>query len=175
MYKKVLYLLLILALPLSAKIIISPIDAMKHSFGNSSKVVKKNIMLNKKQAKNIQENAKVKLKSKIFRTFKATKNSETLGYGVLINKKVRSKNAVVLYLISKDATLLGIEIIAFNEPHEYIPSKKWISQFENISTNKNLRVGREIPTITGATLSARTITDGSRVAFAIYNELLKGK
>ena len=175
MHKKFLYLLLILALPLSAKILISPIDAMKHSYGSGSKVVKKNILLNKKQAKTVQETAKVKLKSKIFRTFKATQNAKTLGYGVLINRKVRSKNAVVLYIISKDSTLLGIEIIAFNEPHEYIPSKKWISQFENISTDKQLRVGREIPTITGATLSARSITDGSRIAFAIYNELLKAK
>ena len=175
MYKKILSILLILALPLSAKILTSPIDAMKYSYGSNTKVVKKNIMLSKKQAKTIQESAKVKLKSKIFRTFKATKNGKILGYGVLISRKVRSKNAVVLYLISKNSLLKGIEIIAFNEPHEYIPSKKWISQFKNISTDKKLRVGREIPTITGATLSARSITDGSRLAFSIYNELLKAK
>jgi len=34
---------------------------------------------------------------------------------------------------------------------------------------------RDIPTITGATLSARSVTDASRIAFAIYHELLKGK
>jgi len=175
MHKKYLYLLLFLVLPLSAKILISPIEAMKNSYGSQSKVIKKNIMLSKNQAKNIQASAKVKLKSKIFRTFKAIKDKKTLGYGVLINRKVRSKNAVVLYIISKESTLKGIEIIAFNEPHEYIPSKKWISQFENITTDKKLNIGREIPTITGATMSARSITDGSRVAFAIYNELLKGK
>ncbi len=175
MHKKVLYLLLTLALPLSAKVLISPIDAMKQSYGSSSKVVKKNILLSNTQAKKIQEGAKVKLKSKIFRTFKASENGKSLGYGVLINRKVRSKNAVVLYLISNDSTLKGIEIIAFNEPHEYIPSKKWISQFENVPTDKKLQVGREIPTITGATMSARSITDGSRIAFEIYNEILKGK
>ncbi len=175
MHKKILYLLIVLALPLSAKILISPIDAMKHSYGSDTKVVKKNVMLTNKQAKKIQEGAKVKLKSKIFRTFKASKAGNTLGYGVLINRKVRSKNAVVLYIISKDSILKSIEIIAFNEPHEYIPSKKWISQFENVTTDKKLRVGRDIPTITGATMSARSLTDGSRIAFEIYNELLKAK
>jgi Na+-translocating ferredoxin:NAD+ oxidoreductase RnfG subunit len=175
MKKIYLTLFILITIPLSAKVLISPIDAMKQSFGTNAKVVKKNILINSKQAKTIQTNAKTKLSSKIFRTFKATKGSEILGYGVLINKKVRSKNAVVLYLISKESTLLGIEIIAFNEPMEYIPSKKWISQFENVPTDKQLNVGREIPTITGATLSARSITDSSRLAFAFYNEMLKVK
>ncbi|WP_373035809.1 FMN-binding protein [Sulfurimonas sp.] len=175
MKKIYLTLFMLITIPLSSKMIISPIDAMKQSFSTSATVVKKNILVNNEQAKTIQTNAKVKLSSKIFRTFKATKGGKTLGYGILINNKVRSKNAVVLYLISKESTLLGIEIIAFNEPMEYIPSKKWISQFENIPTDKQLNVGREIPTITGATLSARSITDSSRLAFAFYNEMLKDK
>ena len=66
------------------------------------KIVKKNIILNRKQAKSIQQTSKVKLRTKIFRTFKASTNGKILGYGVLINKKVRSKNAVILYIISKN-------------------------------------------------------------------------
>ena len=80
-----------------------------------------------------------------------------------------------MYIITNNAILKGIEIIAFNEPHEFIPSKTWTAQFQNIPTNKMLELSREIPTITGATLSARSVTDGSRIAFALYNELLKGK
>lgn len=175
MKKTYITLILLLTLPLSAKILISPTDAMKQSYGTDSKISKENILLNNSQAKSIQKKAKVKLKTKKIKTFTATKNSKILGYGVLINRKVRSKNAVALYFISKDSMLKGIEIIAFNEPHEYIPSKKWISQFENVPTNKNLHVGKDIPTITGATMSARSLTDGSRVAFAIYNKLLKVK
>jgi len=169
----IIFILITLVLPLSAKVLISPIDAMKQSFGNDAKIVKKNILLKTSQAQKIQKESKVKLTSKIFRTYRASKSGKTLGYGILINKKVRSKNGVILYIISKDSILKTIEIIAFNEPHEYIPSKKWVSQFKNIKTDKQLRVGREIPTITGATMSARSITDGSRLAFSIYNELMK--
>ena len=163
------------ALSLSAKVLISPVDAMKQSYGNEAVIVKKNILLSKVQASKIEKSSKTKLDSKIFRVFKATKESKLLGYGILINKKVRSKNAVILYFISKDANLKSIEIIAFNEPLEYLPSDKWNSQFEDVPTDRMLRVSKEIPTITGATLSARSITDGSRVAFAFYNEVLKDK
>jgi len=174
--KHFIILLLFLSITqLNAKILISPFDAMKSNFGDKTKIVKKNILLKNVQAKNVQTVAKVKLKSKIFKTFKAIKNKEVIGYGIIVNRKVRSKNAVVLYMISKDGILKSMEIIAFNEPMEYIPSKTWQEQFKEIPTTKKLRLNKDIPTITGATLSARSIVDGSRIAFAFYDEVLKGK
>ena len=164
--------ILFFALSLSAQVLISPQDAMSYTYGVDAKIEKKNILLSKTQAKKIQTESRVKLKSKIFRIFKATQESKTLGYGVLVNRKVRSKNAVVLYLISNNI-LKSIEIIAFNEPREYLPSKQWNAQFKNTPTNTMLRVSKDIPTITGATLSARSVTESSRVAFAVYNEVLK--
>ena len=165
----------ILALPLSAKMLTSPIDVMKQNFGKNINITKKNTLLTSAQAKKVSKSAKAKLKSKIFKVFKATKDNKTLGYGVIVNRKVRSKNAVVIYVISSDSILKSIEVIAFNEPMEYIPSQTWISQFNNTPTTKRLRVAKEIPTITGATMSARSIVDGSRIAFAFYDEILKGK
>jgi len=164
-----------LANALSAEVLLSPIDAMKENYSQTATINKKNILLSGEKFHKIQSNAKVKLQTKIYRIYIVKEHGKILGYGILINKKVRSKNAVVMYLITKDGILKGIEIIAFNEPHEYIPSKNWTSQFQNIPTNKMLKLSRDIPTITGATLSARSVTDGSRIAFAIYNELLKEK
>ncbi|MEN4053194.1 MULTISPECIES: FMN-binding protein [Sulfurimonas] len=167
-------LFIFLTANLSAKVLLSPIDAMKENYGKSVTISKKNILLSNEDFKKVQAEAKTKLTTKIYRIYTAKKDGKILGYGILINKKVRSKNGVVMYLIS-DGTLKGIEIIAFNEPHEYIPSKTWQEQFRDIKTNKMLQLSRDIPTITGATLSARSVTDSSRIAFAIYNKLLKGK
>lgn len=166
---------ILFALPLSAKILITPLDAMKDAYPTSTDVVKKNIILSKKNASTITSEANVKLPSKIFRVFRAYENEKVIAYGILLNKKVRSKNAAVLYIISQDSILKNIEIIAFNEPAEYLPSKTWNAQFENISTDTKLRSSKEIANITGATLSAKSITDGSRIAFAFYNNILKGK
>jgi Na+-translocating ferredoxin:NAD+ oxidoreductase RnfG subunit len=168
------FLFILLALSLSAKVLISPIDAMKANYSQDAKISKKNIMLSNIEFKKVQQQARAKLNTKIYRVYLAKKDNKIVGYGILINRKVRSKNAVVLYFISK-RILQNIEIIAFNEPREYIPTKKWQSQFQNIPTNKMLKLSREIPTITGATLSARSVTDASRVAFAIYNEVIRKK
>lgn len=166
---------LLFSLPLSAEMIISPMEAMGQNYGKKSKISEEDILLTDIQAKKIQENSHVKLDGKNFKVFKAQLSGKTVGYGVLINRKIRSKNGVVLYLISSDSVLKGIEVIAFNEPAEYIPSKKWISQFNDIKSEKIDEASKNIPAITGATLSAKTFVDGSKIAFALYNEVLKGK
>lgn len=156
------------------KLLVSPIEAMKENYSKEAVVSKKNILLSKIKFQNIQKNAALKLDTKIYRIYTATKDEKVLGYGILINRKVRSKNAVVLYFISENI-LQGIEIIAFNEALEYLPTKNWNEQFVNIQTNKKLQINRDIPSISGATLSAKSVIDGSRLAFSLYNELLKGK
>ncbi|QOY53047.1 FMN-binding protein [Candidatus Sulfurimonas baltica] len=168
-------LLILLTTNLSAKMLISPYDAMIAAYGETSEISKKNIVLKNTQAKKISQDAKVKLYSKIIRVFTAKKDNELLGHGILISRTMRTKTVVVLYIITKDSVLKSSEIIAFNEPMEYLPSKTWLKQFENLSTDKRLRVSKDIPTITGATLTARGLVDGSRVAFAFYEEMLKGK
>ncbi len=169
------YYFFLLALPLGANVIASPLEVMSKNFEVGATVTENNVLLTQAQAANIEENSKTKLESKIIRVFKAAKNNKILGFGVLVNKKIRSKNGVVLYIISPDSVLKSVEIVAFNEPAEYIPSKKWISQFNEIKSAKIDEASKNIPTITGATLSAKSIIDGSRVAFAVYNEVLKGK
>ena len=175
MKQTLLYLFILAALPLSAKMLISPVDAMVQSYGINSKISEENILLTAIQAQEIEKSAHAKLESKIFKVFKAAQDGKTLGYGILISKKIRSKNGVVLYLISNKSVLKGIEVIAFNEPLEYVPSKTWTSQFENVKTDAPLTLAKNIPTITGATLSAKSFVDGSRIAFAFYNEALKGR
>jgi len=165
---------LLLAVTLQAQVLISPIESMQENFGPDATISKKNILLTNDKFAKIQKNAQLKMDTKIYRIFNATKGDKTLGYGILVNRKVRSNNAVILYIIENDI-LKSMDIIAFNEPLEYVPSQTWKEQFNNTPTSSYLQLNREIPTITGATLSARSITDGSRIAFSIYNTLLKGK
>lgn len=175
MTKTSLFLLLFCAFSLNAKTIISPMDAMKQNYLQSDKITQEDLLITDANVLKIEQNAKTKLNTKSFKIFKAAKNGKNIGYGVLIDRKIRSKNGVALYMISADSTLKAVEIIAFNEPLEYIPSKKWISQLNNTQSQNIEKVLKDVPPITGATLSAKNIIDGSSIAFAIYNEMLKGR
>jgi electron transport complex protein RnfG len=168
-----LFFTLLLTTLLQAGLLLSPFNAMQAAYGSDANVSKKNILLGAKEAERVEKRSSVKLSTKIYRLFKAERGEKIIGYGILVTRNVRSKSAAVLYLIAPDGRLKGIEIVAFNEPREFIPSKAWLAQFKEKTGSDPLRVGKDIPTITGATLSARNVTDGSRLALALFETVVK--
>ena len=148
-------------------------EVIRSSFTEVSTIDPKQIILTKKQFSQVQSRAKAAVRTKIYRYYDIKSKTKRLGYAVLIARKVRGKKATVLYAFDNSGTLKFTEIMAFGEPPEYIPSKTWMGQLQNQSPSTKLTVGKDIPTISGSTLSARTITEGARVARAIYEIVLK--
>ena len=165
---KKLSLTLLFLSSLHAQLILSPFEALKMNFNENIVIQKKSILISKAQAKEVQQRAKVKLNTKIYKTFKVTQDDKLLGYGILVIQKVRTKTSAILSIITPDGILKAIEIVAFNEPTEYIPSKTWVNTFKDMPLDDTLKLGKKIPNITGATFSARSATDASRIALAVY-------
>jgi hypothetical protein len=163
----------LIAAAASANLLIPPTQAMRHAFGAQCSVTKKNLLLTGDQADAAVKMAQVKLGTKIYRTYTAKRKGKVVGYGVLITRKVRQKNAAVLYMIAPGGVINSIEIIAFNEPPEYLPQSAYLKQFEGKKQSSGMRVGKEVPTISGATLSARNITDGARLALAVFHVAIR--
>ena len=152
--------------------LISPIDAMRHAFGEDVTVTKKNTLLSKAQASAVTKRAAMRLETKIYRIYKAAEGGKAVGYGILVTRKVRQKDAAVLYMMTPSGVIKTIEIIAFNEPPEYMPQSGYLAQFGGKDANATLRVGKDIPTLSGATLSARNVTDGARLALAVFETVI---
>ena len=167
--------LLLLLTSLQAKLLISPFDALHAVYGKDVKIEKKNVLLTVKKAETVYKQAQMKKGGKIFRTFKVKKGDETIAYAILISRVVRSKDAAILYMISPKGVIEHVEVIAFNEPPEFTPSKQYVSQFKGKTDQDTLRVGKDIPTVTGATMGARNVTDGARLALAVFDMLFREK
>ncbi len=148
-------------------------QAVKGSFTNVDTIEPKRLILTKAQLAKVQKAAKVKLETKVYRYYLFKSSGTVVGYGVLIARKVRTKKATVLYAFTPEGTLKFAEIMAFGEPPEYIPNDIWMGQFKEKSANALLKMGSDVPTISGATLSARNVTDGARVAHAIFQNIIK--
>jgi len=158
---------------LNAKLLINPFDALHAVYGEDVKIEKKNVLLTLAKAEVVYKQAKMKKGGKIFRTFKVIKDEKIIAYAILISRVVRTKDAAILYMISPQGVIESVEVIAFNEPPEFTPSKKYISQFKGKTAQNTLRVGKDIPTVTGATMGARNVTDGARLALAVFDMLFK--
>jgi len=160
---------------LQAKLLISPFDALHAVYGKEVKIEKKNVLLTVDKADKVYKEAKMKKGGKIFRTFKVKEGDKVIAYAILVSRVVRTKDAAVLYMISPEGVIDYVEVVAFNEPPEFTPSKQYLEQFQGKSSKDTLRVGKDIPTVTGATMGARNVTDGARLALALFEMLFKGK
>ena len=168
---KTLVLLLFVVTVSFAQVLGDPIELTQRIFSSKS-VESENIILNEGQIAQLAKASQQKIDTKLYRIYVAKNGAKNVGYGVLMNKKVRTKTAIALYLIDTSGKIKTIEIVAFNEPLEYLPTATWLDVFDNKSSSDTLKLNQDIPTTTGATLSARSITDGARVALALL-EIVK--
>ena len=70
--------------------------------------------------------------------------------------------------LDRRGKLLGIEVIAFYEPPEYKPHKKWLGLFSGKTANQDVLAGKDIPIVTGATLTTEAITKAVRIVRALW-------
>lgn len=170
-----LFLSLLFLASLNAKLLMNPFDALHAVYGKEVKITKKNVLLTIAKADLVYQQAQMKKGGKIFRTFTVSKDGKNIAYAILISRRVRTKDAAILYMISPQGVIENVEVIAFNEPPEFTPSRQYIDQFKGKSAQDTLRVGKDIPTVTGATLGARNVTDGARLALAVFDMIFREK
>ncbi len=129
---------------------------------------KKTILLSSDEAARVEALAQEKLDSKIVTYYEIT-TPEGPVYAYVQTVRVRSKNLAAMTFVEGSGTIRAIEIIAMFEPMEYLPPQKWLETLEKKSLADPIRPKRDIPAITGATLSANAVSKSARTALAIHS------
>ena len=80
----------------------------------------------------------------------------------------RTQAEALLVVISPDGSVVSTRMLAFYEPHDYLPPKRWLRQFDERTLTPDLRVGGRVHGIAGATLSTRAVTNSVRRALALH-------
>ena len=173
MLQKVTLIFSILLSILSAGDKISIDALLKQNYEEQNiSIEKKSLILTKSDVKDIQQQAHAKVGSKIVRYYRVSHEDKVLGHAILLKQRVRTKNAAILYMVDNNNTMIGIEIISFKEPSEYKPNEEWKKVFIGKTTDDTLVAGKDIATISGATMSARAISNAARLALAIAQKKL---
>jgi Na+-translocating ferredoxin:NAD+ oxidoreductase RnfG subunit len=143
-------------------------EALRQAFPEQDSVARKVLFLTTKQVAEIQKLAKAKVESKIVTYYVASKADSVLGYAFFETDIVRTKPATFVVVVNPDGTVKYIEILAFYEPADYLPTNNWLDLFKEKQLNENLWPKRGIHNITGATLTVRALTMGVRKTLAIF-------
>jgi len=159
---------ILLKLHLSAQVLLTRHEALRIYFPEPASIERKNLFLTDVQIDKIQVQAKAKVESKIVTYYVGRLDDHVQGYAFFDTRTIRTEPATYMVVINPDSSLRAVELLAFYEPEDYLPPKKWLSLFEKKTLSDDLWLKRGIHSISGATLSAQAITEGVRRTLAIF-------
>ena len=115
------------------------------------------------------------LDTKLVKVYTGYRGSDVLGYAFIDVHNVRTLPEAFLVVLGPQGDVRTLRVLAFHEPLEYKPSDRWYTQFEEKTLDSQLRLGRDVHGIVGATLSARATTRGVRRALALYEVVVQSR
>ncbi len=116
--------------------------------------------------------AEARCESRLITAHLAWRGDSLLGAGYVEQRIVRTMPGVFLVIVAPDTSVARIEILAFHEPTDYRPPARWLGLFAHRRLDPELSLKRSIRNISGASLSARAVTESARLALAIHTHVL---
>ncbi|MFN3605334.1 MAG: hypothetical protein ACK4UJ_11560 [Leptonema sp. (in: bacteria)] len=141
---------------LEARVFTTPEEVLKEAFPEAT-IDKKRIYLSSEDVEIFKKKLNFKIKHRFYSFYIAKKNQEIQGYGILHTDTVRTKEMSLMILLNKDKELSKFYLISFYEPLEYKPNDRWMNLWLQKPKEK-LVLGIDVPVISGATLTSRTVS-----------------
>lgn len=91
------------------------------------------------------------------------------GIAYFDSHRVRTHGEVLMFVVGADARIKRTEVLHFAEPREYRAPDRWLDLFDERPLNSELSLKRDIPNITGATLTAQAVTNAARRVLALHH------
>lgn len=160
--------------PVHAQVYLTKDEALRLYFPNETKVNRKTIFLSDDQLQQIQSRARAKVDSKILTYYEYIEDGKLQAVAFFETQTVRTHPATYMILLNSDGSVKAVDMLAFFEPEDYLPPKRWFAQFTRKTLNDDIHTKRGIPNVAGATLSAQAVTESVRKYMTIF-ELLFSK
>jgi hypothetical protein len=154
--------------PALAQVFLTRDEALREYFPPPAVIQRRTVYLTDAQVHGIEEQARAKVDSRLVTYYVATSGGKTLGYAFFVTHTVRTMPETFVAIVDPDSTVRGVEILAFHEPEDYRPTRRWLDQFNRIGPQSDLRLKRGIANIAGATITAEGITSRVRVILATF-------
>lgn len=157
----------------TAKAFYSKQEALALAFPEAEQTETKTVFLTDDQAQHVSTLASASVESKLATIYVGRKAGQVLGYAFIETNVVRTLPETFLIVVSPTGVVQKLFVLAFYEPEEYMPSTRWLQQFDRKTLTPALQVRHDIHGIAGATLSSRAITSGVRKALSLFHVLVQ--
>jgi electron transport complex protein RnfG len=162
-----------LVAPVFATEYLSVEAAQRTIFPNAEIFVENFLALTDEQNKQIKKMSGNRQRWDLQQIWRAEKEGKLLGWFIVDN--VVGKHEFITYAlgVSPAGEAMGIEIMTYRETHgDEVRDAQWREQFQGKTLDDPFKLNEDIPNITGATLSARNLTDGVKRLLTLQKLLL---
>jgi hypothetical protein len=160
---------LAVASPLRSEVLVTQEEALELAFPGAE-VKRRTAYLDESQMEEARRRAGpgVPVSTALVPHYVASRDGEPIGVAYFDTHPVRTEAATVMVLVEPDGRIRRLEMIAFDEPRDYLPRPAWLDQFRRQSLDLDLALNRRIRPMTGATLTARSLTAAARRVLALH-------
>lgn len=151
-------------------------QAQQVLFAQADEFVAVNITLSEPQLDAIKEQAGVRQRTDKPEIYRASQQGQVLGFVFVDN--VVGKHEFISYALATDLTgkVLGMEILSYRETHGgQVRNPDWRVNFLGKQLGQPFKLNKDIPNISGATLSCRNITDGVKRLLTLQQLVLSAQ
>jgi Na+-translocating ferredoxin:NAD+ oxidoreductase RnfG subunit len=104
--------------------------------------------------------------------WKISNNDTTIAHAFLDNVKGKSMPITFIVIMNVDGSIKNSSIIKYREAYgSEISNKCWLQQFIGKNNDSKYEIGKEIDGITGATISAHSVSKGIRKIAILYDHV----
>ena len=151
-----------------AKVFLTTDEALKLAFPGCQ-IQRGTVYLTQEQLEQASKLAEKPVTQALVNPYAATCEGKPAGTAYFDVHRVRTLPETLMVVVTPDGNVRRIEVLAFNEPEEYLPRAAWYQQFVGKRLNGELALKQAIRPIAGATLTARATAEAVRRILAIHS------
>jgi len=157
-----------IASPARARVEMTQVEALKLAFPPPQEVERRTLYLDDKAATDVKAAAGVAIEVRVVPYYIGRAAGQVTGYAYFDTHLVRTLPETVMIRITPAGTIAAIDIVAFDEPSDYRVTGRWLEQFRGRGPDDAVGLPGTIRSLSGATLSARAVTDAARRVLALH-------
>jgi hypothetical protein len=150
-----------------AQVFLTQAQALEQAFPGA-RIERRAFALTEAQRKAVESRARVRRRSALVTAYLAYRGDTLQGAAFFDARRVRTMPGVFMVAVAPDTTVARVDVLAFHEPPDYRPPGRWLGLFARRRLDERLWPRRDIVNLSGATLSARAVTECVRDALAQY-------
>lgn len=152
---------------------LSAAQAQQLLFPGATAFVSRPVTLSSEQKRAIKKRSGVRQRWDEQEVWRVERQGEFAGWFIVDN--VIGKHEFITYgaALSPEGTVLGIEIMSYRETHgDEVREVQWREHFVGKTLDDQFKLDKDVPNISGATLSSRNLLDGVKRLLVLQQEVL---